>query len=277
MHVPHFPRSRAVRTGLLLLIACAAAPAGATILSFDQAAAAGGRIVPTFSGGDLPAGYGDRVSGPTATVPGGEYTYGEGGEGYTPNVEVDVSTAANGYALWVGGYGDITNVLFGDNNSQALRLSFVADPGYEALLFGFDLAGYLADWTIRSVSVVAGGTTLFSASDVLVEGDANGPRRTRFDFGAGLRAQDLLLTIDYGNLLGGRHDNIGIDGVRFGQAGGDGGPGDPVPVPEPGTHALAALGLGLALLARRRSRHPGAGARPAPDAGSQSRAVFQSS
>src|SRR5690606_30673109 len=141
-------------------------------------------------------------------------------------------------------------------------------------LYGFDLAGWPnADYLISGVTVSSLGSILFSQSGVLVEGNASGPGHTTFDFGGGLLGQELLLTIDYGNLTGGQHDNIGIDNVRFGQtpprATGEPGPGpgpgpDPVAVPEPGSLSLLAAALALLLL-RWRSRAARPPAPPAAD------------
>ena len=61
----------------------------ATILEFDQIRIADGSVVPTISGNDVEQDYGDRVHGSPMNVPGGQFTYGNGGEGFTPNVVVD--------------------------------------------------------------------------------------------------------------------------------------------------------------------------------------------
>ncbi len=61
----------------------------ATILEFDQIRIADGSVVPTISGNDVEQDYGDRVHSSPMNVPGGQFTYGNGGEGFTPNVVVD--------------------------------------------------------------------------------------------------------------------------------------------------------------------------------------------
>lgn len=245
------------------LVFCA--PAAATILTFDQArsAAAGNPVEPTVSGRNVPLDYGDRVGAGVMDVPGGQFTYGEAGEGYTPNVTTEfVSGAASpvgpGVSLWQDGYGDLVNVLFANTASDFLLVRLTADPGYQVGLFGFDLAGWPnADYLIDSISVFGDAALLFSQTDVLVEGDFSGPRHSAFSFAGGLFAGELLLRIDFSNLAGAQHDNIGLDNLRFAQTppstpapGGD--PPSPA-VPEPGSLSLWGVALFGAWLARRRA------------------------
>ncbi len=246
-----------------------AGPAPATILTFDQARTSG-TVVPTFGGATVPLDYGDAVRGAAMTVPGGQFLYGEAGEGYTPNVDVEMTSGAAspvgaGVSLWETGYGDLDNVLIANNFSDFLALRLVADPGYRVGLFGFDLAGWPnTDYLIDAVRLFGpAGTLLFSLLDVAIEGDFAGPRRTSFDFAEGLFATELLLQIDFGNLAGGRHDNIGLDNLRFGQTN----PlpptspdPDPQQVSEPGTLALLGATLLAGLLLRRRPRRLSAAA-----------------
>ena len=209
----------------------------ATILEFDQIRLSNGIVVPTISGNAPEPDYGDRVNISPMNVPGGQYTYGNGGEGFTPNVVLDMfsgSAVPNNPAvtLWQQQYGDLTNVLIGNNNSQMLSVQLTADASFAVQLYHFELAGWPnTDYIINSVQVLSGLTPLFSQASVLVEGDAIGPMHTSFDFVTPLIASELLIQIDYSNLAGDQHDNIGIDNIRFGQT-------PPVVVPIPAAWLL---------------------------------------
>lgn len=210
----------------------------ASILTFDQTRQAG-VIVPTISGNDLEADYGDRITGSPMNVPGGQFTYGNGGEGFTPNVVTHFFTGnGTGLSIWRDSYGDLTNVVFGNNQSVSLNVQLTADPGYTSDLYHFDLAGWnLADYNINAVRVLSGANTLFSLDNVLVQGaDDGGPMHTAFDFATPLNGAELLIQIDHGNLAVGQQDNIGIDNIRFGQ-------NPPAIVPLPLTAWLFGSGL----------------------------------
>ncbi len=243
----------ALRVCVVGLLAAGAAPAGATILLFDQERDAAGQttVVPTSSGGRLPADYGDNVTGAVVAVPGGFFTYGDGGEGFTPDVSVDIfsagATATDARVrLWQVGYGDLANVVFtegpGTAGAPLLSVRLTAAPGYEVDLYEFELAGFGQDYVIAGVSVLAGAATLFSEANVLVEGNLSGAGHTTFAFATPLSASELVVQIDLSNLAAGIQDNVGMDSIRFGQT-------PPRAVPEPGI-ALLLLG-GIALTATR--------------------------
>jgi len=243
----------AVRLAFLI----APAAVDATVLEFDQIRLSG-ETVPTISGNAVPQDYGDRVTGAVVDVSGGQFTYGNAGEGYTPNVLVEYFTGAAttinpGVSIWQTGYGDLTNLVFGNNNSLSLNVRLTADPGYQVQLYHFDLAGYPdADYVIDAVRVSDGTGPLMEQFDVAVEGDAVGPGHSAFDFAAPLTAAQLLIEIDYGNLAGSQQDNIGLDNLRFGQS-------PPAVVPLPSTGLL--LGFGLAGLVGSLRRHGRVGLR----------------
>lgn len=265
------PPSRKLICGACVLISLAVVkPAAATILTFDQvrSAAAGNPVEPTVSGRDVPLDYGNRVTASVLDVPGGQFTYGEAGEGFTPNVTTQyfsgaASALGPGVSLWQDRYGDLVNVLFANNASGFMAVRLTADPDYEVGLFGSDLAGWPnADFLISGISVIGGAALLFSQTEVRVEGDFSGPRHSVFAFADALFADELLLKIDFSNLAGAQHDNIGLDNLRFAQnPPWTPGPGDVPPkaaVPEPGTLSLfgvALLGAWLARLGAARVHH----------------------
>ena len=254
---PYSGARRANRAGGLVAVAialCGLSNASrATILEFDQIREAG-TVIPTISGRAVEQDYGDRVSTSPMTVSGGQFTYGNEGEGFTPNVVVDyfagTGTPTNpGVSLWASQYGDLTNVLFGNNNSLSLNVRLSADAGFDVELYTFDLAGFpTTDYTINAVRVLSGMNTLFSESNVLVEGSGVfGSQHTSFDFATPLSAAQLLIEIDYSNLPGGSQDNIGIDNIRFGQN-----PPAVIPIP-PAVWLFSAGLLGLVAIARRKT------------------------
>ena len=249
-------RAALLGVGGLLSASLLAQPAHATILLFDQQRDTATQTVvgPTTSGGRLPGDYGDEVTSSLIAVSGGFFSYGDGGEGFTPDVVVDIFTSTAvagdpGARLWQAGYGDLLNVVYGQGpgigGSPELFVRLSAASGYAVDLYGFELAGFGSDYTIAAVEVLAGSLALYSAANVLVEGDASGPGHTSFAFAGPLSAAELLIRLDLSNIPSGIQDNIGIDSIRFGQT-------PPGTVPEPALPAAAA-GLMLALaLARRR-------------------------
>ncbi len=238
--------------------------ARATILTFDQFR--NGDLIEDTGSGSLPSDdYGDNVTGAAMAVPGGVYTYGEAGEGFTPDVTVDIRSSLDsatdpGVRLWQQGYGDLRNVVFGEGPGTAgaplLLIRLTAAPGFVVDLYEVDLAHFSASsTTIAGVSVLDGDTTLFSAANVLVAGSSATPGRTNVSFATPLSAAELLLRIDVSNLPPGSQDNIGFDNLRFGQT-------PPRIVPEPGTAVLLLLGL-TALATRPRSPRVSARSGPA--------------
>lgn len=85
---------------------------------------------------DVPQGYGDQIS--AATV--GSFSDGLD-EGLTPNVSV--SYGDSDPSLWTNDYGSLSNVLFENTDSTGvLTVTISAEPGFEAVLHGFDLSAY---------------------------------------------------------------------------------------------------------------------------------------
>lgn len=209
-----------------LLFACASA--NATILTFDISGIANFQNVNQS--------YGDAA---TATTMGG-FGYGVGSEGFTPNVQTTYGTIDP--ALWTTGYGDLTNILFEDQDGfGVLTVTLTADAGFDVVLYGFDLSAYStafsSDPTVQLIDITDGGSNTFFS---LVNSTVSETTHTGFDFSSNpIVGSNLVIRIDARN-LGGLNDDIAIDNIRFGQQ----------PVPEPAT--LAALGVGLAAVLRRR-------------------------
>lgn len=210
---------------------------------------------PDLQWGQRTAGLWGSRRGVISSCARGLLTYGNEGEGFTPNVLVDYFVGSPpptaGVSLWEDGYGGLSNVLFGNQNSNMLKVRLTADAGFSALLYGFDLAGWPnADYTINAVRIFDTITPLYSQSSVPVEGNFTGPRHTSFSFATPLSGSDLLIEVDYSNLPGSQQNNIGIDNIRFGQF-----PGASVAVPEPLTGLLLLIGLcALSALVPTRSR-----------------------
>lgn len=210
--------------------------------------------------------YGDRVTSSSQLLGTTTFEYGEGGEGYTPNVVVEYgpfSIFTGGPSLWRYDYGDLVRVLYQGStaadigfNYDFLVINLRADYGYDALLYGFDLGGWFqTDYEINSVSVYDAQfnegfpalNRVFHEPNATVLG--NGPTHTSYTFNTPIRGNVISILIDAKN-LGNTSELIGIDNIRFGQDI-DPDPG-PAPVPEPSSALLLAVGLGaLALRARR--------------------------
>ena len=77
------------------------------------------------------------------------------------------------------------NVIYSSDSLGILEVTLIADPGYEVVVGSVDLAGF--ENTDRSPVFLdvfnERGTKLFDAS-VDVEGDFDGARHSRVDFGA---------------------------------------------------------------------------------------------
>ena len=98
------------------------------------------------------------------SVPGGFFTYDEQGEGFTPDVSLDIFSAAATETsprvnLWQTGYGDLVNVIFPEGPGVAgapmLSVRLTAATGYAVDLYSFELAGFGVDYVIAGVSVFA--------------------------------------------------------------------------------------------------------------------------
>jgi hypothetical protein len=201
--------------------------------------------------------YGDNVTATSGSIPGGTtFNYGIGAEGFTPNVQASygpTSIFTGGPALWRYDYGNLTNVLYQGSTFTGvgfdydfLEIGLTAAPGFDVLLYGFDLGGWFSDFTIKEVAVLTGSNSLYSQSNVNILSGAN---HTSFAFASPIRASSLKILIDSTN-IGASSELVGIDNIRFGQA-----LSQTTPVPEPASLGLFAIGSGLAAIVRRRKRN----------------------
>jgi hypothetical protein len=209
--------------------------AHATVLIFQPATG-------SFGNDDsLPAGYGDRV---TATTQNG-FLYGLGG-GTTPNVVTSYGAAIS---TWDNDFGDLFHVVYaeGDNSAAVFEMDLKADAGFLVKLNSFDMAAWPhLDYTINSVQVLNGSDVqLYGQSNVLIQGDPNGPQQhTHFDF-TGVEGQTLKIIWDATNV---DSDDVGITNINFSQA-----PETPVPSTLVMSSILAGMGVAADGYRRRKT------------------------
>lgn len=223
-------QSLAVGCGAAILFA---SPLEATILTFDQDPPIGNFEAVNQS-------YGDRVT--TTSAP-GNYQYGVGPEGFTPNVVASYLPSEAVPALWSTGYGNLTNILFKDADGfPTLQVVLTADPGFLTQLYEFDMAAFSSafssDPAINYIRVLdSEGNELFRQNNAVISETTH----TTFDFSAALLTDDVIV-IEFDSInLGGLSDDIALDNIRFGET----------VVPEPaGLSVLAVSAVGL----RRRRR-----------------------
>lgn len=225
-------------------------------------------------------GYGSRVTATSVDADGGvKFLYGNGAEGFTPNVRAfygPFSIFTGGPTLFRGGFSDLNGVLYqgsGENLSpigfdyDILDIVLVADAGFDVVLHDFDLGSFLGDRTINSITVFDGFPFPFLTPSNFLSGP-NGPiaiggTAHHQSFGAGLQAPAIWLRIDANN-LGTDSINIGIDNIRFGQvASANEGTLDPDDInaafvsaeaPEPGSIVLWLVGAMFAATVPARRR-----------------------
>lgn len=233
-------------------------PASASVLTFDSCGtSATSAIVSSCSGGAINQSYGDRVQSANTDANGTQdRSYGESGEGFTPNITTSYSVAFG----WSSGFGSLTNIIYAPGDTAFLTVTFSADAGYHARLLGFDMGGFFdlinfpntTQYTGINVSVFnESNTQLFTQNYNL---DAMGVNQLiNVQSGAG---GSLTLRLDLSNLAWDPNngifdrESVGLDNIRFAQTAASTTPnGD---VPEPSTLTLVGLaGLGAFFLRRR--------------------------
>lgn len=269
--------------GVVALVATlvAASAAQATVLTMEGDVSASANVAPPPAGGNTygPLGggstivseYGDFVSGPTQTnVPTADFgappfwynfTYGNNGEGYTPNVSVakrliyptadptmpNINTATRSWPS-ANGRQFVSYPAAGTTNGGSWYWTFTADPGYLVTLLSTDLTKFTSAALTATVNVYAGSTVTLPVPIAPV-GPAlytSGPTVVStlpVTFTPNVTAPSLTLefVLPAGASLSG---NWAADNLVFSQK----------LIPEPATLGLAATGLLALAVARRRRR-----------------------
>jgi hypothetical protein len=225
-----------IRYALLATVAVSLMPCAsyATRLIFEQSN--GIALNSTHLDANLNPNYGDRVT----NTPQDGYNY-DLTAGPTPAIVARYGTGTTSdFKGWPGDYGDLVNVIYPYYPSITVKVidfKLTADPGSAVGLHSFQMAAWTHDYAIVSVKVLnESNAQLYSQGNVLIQGDAVGPRHTDFNFGSPLVGQSLTIRIDATN-LGPAFVNIGLDNVVFSQ------------VPEPASIVLLLFGcLGIAFV-----------------------------
>jgi len=242
--------SCAVALGVFLV---SAPDAYATVLTFDGCgSSATTAILLTCNGGSINPNYGDRVSGTNSDA--GAFsltdrTYGQAGEGFTPNVLTTISSSAVG---WSTGYGLLTNVIFTSQPTGILTVNFAADAGFFVRILSFDLGAFFP--TGQSPQQYFGvNVSITNQGNVELFNQTVNPETTTLNFNPNATSDiggSLTLTLnnsqlefDAGLQIFDR-ESVAIDNIRFDQGSNF--------VPEPSSVGLTALGAGLIAFFRRK-------------------------
>ncbi len=217
------------------LACCWFAPsARASILTFDISDVEYASTENFPEGYQISQQYGDRIDSPSQLSGTTTFEYGVGAEGYTPNVTASFgpySIFTGGPSLWRYDYGNLERVLYQGstftgigNDYDILDIVLVADPGFDVVLYDFDLGGWnKTNYTINGITVYDGVPFPFITPTNQISETFNvdvagvGPASTHVDFGGSpITAHVIWLQIDARN-LGATSELIGIDNIRFGQ------------------------------------------------------------
>ena len=175
--------------------------ASATILTFD--AGVGNYEL-------MPQDYGDNVTGTNM----GAYSYGEAGEGFTPNVTVEYIGVGDGLHYWHNSYGDLIGVLENEDDGERWTIvHFEAETAHQVTLHSLDMGIYgtglipIDSMTITNES----GAVLFQRNNMAIDGSTSS--HTNINFGAGT-GQSLTLILDLQTAAAtGDNDSIGLDNM----------------------------------------------------------------
>ena len=162
----------------------------------------------------VPDSYGDRVTS-SIDVFGNRYAAGSGG---TSNVMVEYGPPGSHVRQAPGPYGGLDNVACQeDGDFGVLEVRLTADPGFNVVLRGFDLAMQGYDAFLARVEVLGdNGVNLHVRDNVFVPGFLGMSRR--FDFAKiPLVAPTVLIRIDLSTLDNTDSHLVGIDNIAFSQ------------------------------------------------------------
>jgi hypothetical protein len=171
--------------------------------------------IPTFDAGVtigvfIPQAYGDRVTSSTM----GNFGYG-GGENdpFTPNVEFSY---VSNLVYLPSGAGDLLGTVFGNRNADGVNVALTADPGFDVLLHGFDIAPFAGGALVASAFEITdgAGNVLFSQPGITIVGGSSSTHSS-FDFATPLRAEEIRIRA-IGLESTGRA--FAIDNIEFSQA-----------------------------------------------------------
>lgn len=216
-----------LRVLLLLTLLRSAEPAFAqVVLNFDD--------LSLVDYAPIPASYGAALDSNLADI---HYRT------FDPNTDV---TLNNFVEFWNANYGDLSKVVYPEENGYAAEIALVPASGYGVKIVSFDLAGYSRTDLAASVLRIVDGSgsvlvDFVSLAQNIAQGASDGTAHTTYTLN--------LSVPGTAKIQWGTNWNIGLDNLVFETV-------TLASIPEPSTVALLACGLALVVAragARRRA------------------------